>query len=191
MTQIKIFMNNYNSNPSNTVNKQMAERIAREARSLGCNQSAIDNALQSDGGRPRSVFADGVGTYNTGTKAPEGSFRNPSAALGSPNWDRSNTGFGFVSLGCGGAITLSFSGGNNMNIESIRVHEVGTAVEATRVDVNTRRGWLFVGNVGGSVDAVSLRPPQPVSTVKLTDLKENCDMPTPGADIDAVELIGR
>ena len=148
------------------------------------------SSSNASGGRPSSAFADSVLAYNTGSRSPEDRFRNAREALGSPNWDGVNFGRGFVSLGCGGALTLSFSGGRNMNVASVRIHEIGSAVEPTRIDVQTQRGWQRLGNVSGSTDTITLRSPQPLAAVRLTDLQRNCGDRTPGADIDAVELIG-
>jgi hypothetical protein len=45
---------------------------------------------------------------------------------------------------------------------------------------------------GGQVTdaAVTLNPPRPVGAVRLKDLRKSCGARTPGADIDAVEIIG-
>lgn len=147
------------------------------------------SVIVGPGGKRRSVFANQVVAYGTGHEAPEGRFRNSASALGAPNWDKKNFGTGFVSLGCGGALTLAFPSGR-LAVGRVRVHEIGSAVEPTQVEVSDGRTWSLAGNVGGSVSSVDIRPPRHVSVVRLRDLKRACGGRTPGADIDAVELIG-
>ena len=129
--------------------------------------------------------------YSTGSVAPDDKFKNPANALGAPNWDQVNFGKGFVSLGCGGKITLAFPEGRGMDVHSVKVVEIGSAVEDTRVEIQTASGWISIGKVRGRVDTQALPSPQPVLAVRLTDLESTCGKPTPGADIDAVALIGR
>jgi hypothetical protein len=78
-----------------------------------------------------------------------------------------------------------------MDVASVRVIEIGSAVEPTRVEIHTAGGWINLGDVQGSVSSLSVSSPQPVFAVRLTDLKRACGRRTPGADIDAIELIGQ
>jgi beta-lactam-binding protein with PASTA domain len=66
LTQIKMFMNNFRANPSNTFQKQMAENIANQARLAGCDQAAIAAALGSSGGIGQGGGAQRSGGQGSG-----------------------------------------------------------------------------------------------------------------------------
>ncbi len=139
----------------------------------------------------QTVFASRVINFRVGNPAPARRYAAAGRALGRPDYRRDRSEFGYVSLGCGGQLTLGFGrAGGGLAVSRIRVHEIGPAVEPTQVDVYDGRVWRLAGRVGGSVDTVSVSPPRPVYSVRLTDLRRNCGGASPGADIDAVALIG-
>src|ERR1051325_11020016 len=142
-------------------------------------------------------FADEVVSFEMGTPAPKPVIaRNPESALGPPdNNDKRHT--GFVTLGCGGVLTLRFT--DNVLVDlpgpDLWVFEVGPAVEPTEVEIS-RDGvtWIDAGKVHGGTAGIDIGPKiQPGDSftyVRLTDLKKDCGGQRPGADIDAVGAIG-
>jgi len=98
-----------------------------------------------------------------------------------------------LSLGGGGVVVLEFDvyiydGPGN----DIYVFEIGSAVEATRVEVSKDlEEWIYVGDAAGAISGVDMHGYVEESDsfryVRLTDLRTSrASSSTPGADIDAV-----
>jgi outer membrane protein OmpA-like peptidoglycan-associated protein len=142
-------------------------------------------------------FADEVVAFQMGHPEPQPpNARDPENALGVPdNNDRLHS--GFVTLGCGGALTLRFTDNALVDVDGpdLWVFEVGPAVEPTHVEIS-RDGekWIDVGKIAGGTAGIDIHkfvePADSFTYVRLTDLKKDCSGRWPGADIDAVGAIG-
>lgn len=140
-----------------------------------------------DVGMDRTFFAQQVAQYTMGYPGCVEDASDPTSALGEPG--RNGRTRSYVSLGCGGVLILDFGG--TIWAHTVRVMEVGPASEGTRVDISADGyTWYTVGDVAGGTRNVNLGSPQQVQYVRLTDLQRDCGGNTPGADIDAVALIG-
>jgi OmpA-OmpF porin, OOP family len=142
-------------------------------------------------------FADEVVRYDIGNPPPKpANARDPQKALGPPNYQAKGH-EGFVTLGCGGSLTLRFTDNALVNVDGpdLYVFEVGPSVEPTRLEIS-RDGetWIDVGKIAGGTAAVDIasavQPGDSFTYVRLTDLKKDCGGAWPGADIDAVGAIG-
>jgi len=154
-------------------------------------KSLIFDVPGAGGGEPPSPYATEVVSFRPGTPNSYGPKEN---ARYKEDWEGLVAGTsvdqqGFVSLGCGGSITLGFN--LDTMVSGVKVHEVGPLVEATLVEVRVRTEgrWMNLGEVAGSVNQKTLSPAQHVIQVRLTDQRSACNGVTQGADIDAVELI--
>ncbi|HKK07394.1 MAG TPA: OmpA family protein [Gemmatimonadota bacterium] len=141
-------------------------------------------------------FADSVVSFDTGDPPPVKNARHASEVLGAPDYVTSKD-TGYVSLGCGGSITLQFVDNALFDVKGpdLFVFEIGPAVEPT--DLAISRGgkhWTKVGKIEGGRADVDIGPEvEPGETfryVRLTDLKSDCGGDWPGADLDAVGAIG-
>ena len=117
--------------------------------------------------------------------------QDPNAALGLPDY-KSSTDGSFVSLGGSGVLVLEFEqdiiDGEG---DDVYIFEVGPSVESTQVEVSPDQStWYDLGAVKGKTAGLDLNGKIPdgstVRYVRLTDLRTDTNMPTPGADIDAV-----
>jgi len=142
-------------------------------------------------------FADVVSTYSPGPDVG-GTYADPAAALGVPNYNGST---GAASLGDGGSLTLRFTDNSlttsGDSAADLHVFEVGSAVEAFNVAISTD-GLSFVnlGNVSGQPTSLNIDGIAGVvagglySWVRLTDVAPNqSGFPFGEADIDAVGAI--
>lgn len=142
-------------------------------------------------------FADEVVSFESGKPAASNERdRNPRQALGVPDYDKSKE-TGYVTLGCGGTLTLRFVDNALVDIEGpdLYVFEIGPAVEPTNLAISEDgRNWIEVGAIEGGRAEVDIRPfvrpGQFFHFVRLTDRKSACGGSWPGADIDAVGAIG-
>jgi hypothetical protein len=165
------------------------------------------------------AFATRVLAYDPGHggfPAPEGaSFRDPDAALGTPDYAR---GEGAVALGQGGLLELEFDGcrlaPSGDDEPDLRVYEVGPLIERTMVWLrltdpaaiawgealgDDRDGWVEVGVIEGAaldVDVDERLAPLDPDEVRFDALRLVDDVAeggpsgnSPGADVDAVELL--
>ncbi|OQW60638.1 MAG: hypothetical protein A4S17_10155 [Proteobacteria bacterium HN_bin10] len=137
-------------------------------------------------------FADEVVDYNSGRRAPSEARRNPSVAIGEPHRAR-----GYVSLGCGGSLTLRFIDNALIDVPGpdLYVYEVGRRIEGTRLEISSDNShWIQVGEIGGGTAEVDIAGSetagQAFSYVRLFDLETSCSGGSPGADINAVGAIG-
>src|SRR5437763_3428305 len=142
-------------------------------------------------------FADEVVAFNMGHPEPQpANARDPHNALGIPdNNDKLRS--GFVTLGCGGSLTLRFTDNALVDVDGpdLWVFEVGPAVEPAGVEISRDgRKWIDVGKVAGGTAGIDIhdfvQPADSFTYVRLTDLKHDCGGKWPGADIDAVGAIG-
>ncbi len=143
-------------------------------------------------------FADEVVNFQSGTpQAKAKKDRDPEKALGIPNYDPNEDG-NFVTLGCGGILTLRFTDNVITDIPGpdLYVFEIGPAVEPTRLSIS-RDGqhWLSVGKISGGRAEVDIskvaKEGEFFYFVRLEDLKSACgNSQWPGADIAAVGAIG-
>lgn len=145
-----------------------------------------------------AAFADRVVMFGEGS--PVSKFdvnREPSEALGAPDWDEEAK-TGYVTLGCGGALTLAFDDVllREQPGPDLHVFEVGDDVEAVLVEISTDgTQWTRVTVIEGQPASVDISqvatPGARYGFVRLTDQKDACSSRWPGADIDAVAVIGR
>ena len=156
-------------------------------------------------------FADAVVDYSpvlVGSN-PSAPHRNPSAALGLPDYaDATGTlacadppTCTFVSLGDGGSLTLRFDDnlltGSGDATPDLWIFEVGADIEDTFVEISSDGSiWHSVGKVFGTtagvdIDAFSFGPSDYFSYVRLTDDANEGEQSGifVGADIDAVGAI--
>ncbi|MFH1314524.1 MAG: PEP-CTERM sorting domain-containing protein [Candidatus Eisenbacteria bacterium] len=134
---------------------------------------------------------------------PEAPYRDPSRALGVPDWDGHDicTSCTFVSLGYGGSITLGFSvafSGGGSTDGDILVYEVGPSSENTVVEVSADAvTWYVVGTATGdwysavNIDDNGFGPDAQLWYVRLTDVAGQGQQSGPnlGADIDGVGVV--
>jgi outer membrane protein OmpA-like peptidoglycan-associated protein len=140
-------------------------------------------------------FADEVVAYEAGSPKPVHSARDSSRALGPPTYNDLDT--GFVTLGCGGVLTLKFTDNSLVDIHGpdLFVFEVGKYIEKTNLKISRDgKTWIDAGEISGGTAQVDIRgackPGEAFSYVRLTDLRGECSGQWPGADIDAVAAIG-
>ena len=116
---------------------------------------------------------------------------DPNEVLGEPNWISLGTcrSTGALTLGCGGNITLGFDNTLSESLE-ITVFEIGAMVDGYTVLVSSD-GINFndVGTSTGGDSTFSLVSGQTINFVRIVD-GEECAGANPGADIDAVAIIG-
>ncbi len=142
-------------------------------------------------------FADEVVSYVVGNPAPVyEKDRDSQKILSIPDYNEKED-VNFLTLGCGGTITLRFVDNALVDIDGydLYVFEIGPAVEATELEISEDgKNWIKVGKIKGGMASVDIKPfvkrGQIFQYVRLTDLKEDCGSKWPGADIDAVGAIG-
>ncbi len=141
-------------------------------------------------------FADEVVEFKLGHPRPQSKFRDSSQALHEPNYTSIKSPE-FVSLGCGGQLTLKFVDNGFMNLpgDDLYIFEVGPAKEPARIEVSTNgEDWIYAGDIGGGKSSIDLSEENIDKHiifyyVRITDLKSVCNSITAGADIDAVAAI--
>ncbi len=140
-------------------------------------------------------FADEVVNFKAGNPKATPTACDPLLSIGIPDYAGSSS--NFLSLGCGGSLTLLFTDNAIVNIAGpdLFVFEVGKYVEATKLEISKDGvNWINVGKISGGVSMVdfgdSVKPGKVFHYVRLTDLKADCKGDWPGADIDAVAAIG-
>jgi OOP family OmpA-OmpF porin len=141
-------------------------------------------------------FADEVISFEKGNPAAGEADSQPEEALGVPDYDRT-TEDNYLSLGCGGVLTLKFTDNVLIDIEGpdLYVFEIGPAIEPTNLAISKEgKDWVEIGEISGGRADIDISPfVKPGDTfhfVRLTDLKTECGSAWPGADIDAVGAIG-
>lgn len=141
-------------------------------------------------------FADKVVHYDTGSKDPIKVARDPSEALGVPDYDQEKD-RNFVSLGCTGELMLQFTDNQLVDIPGpdLYVFEIGPDVEPTGLAISKNgKDWVRIGRISGGKAEVDIAPyvssDDAFRFVRLVDLGQKCGGRWPGADIDAVGAIG-
>ncbi|MFQ5626910.1 MAG: OmpA family protein, partial [Methyloligellaceae bacterium] len=121
---------------------------------------------------------------------------SPKEALGIPNYNTA-TDRGYITLGCGGKLTLQLIDNALVDVPGpdLYVFEIGNALEPTRLEISADgKKWTNVGRIAGGRADVDIakwaKGGKSFRYVRLTDLRQDCDSKTPGADIDAVGAIG-
>lgn len=141
-------------------------------------------------------FADEIVSFNIGNPKPLAKYQDSSQALHEPNYINIKNP-NFVSLGCGGQITLRFTDNGFMNLpgDDLYIFEVGPAKEPASIEISSNgKDWTYAGKTKGGKSSVDLSL-QDIATdivfyyVRITDLKSVCNSATAGADIDAVGAI--
>lgn len=145
-------------------------------------------------------FADTVISFKPGNPSAKHPYNDPKKSLGEPDFNTYRTNNPkYVSIGCGGSLTLKFTNGFiDIHGPDLVFFEIGPSVEPFRLEISTdAEKWYKLGNVSGGTSKVDIgkfirptKPPRIYHYVRLTDLKHFCDGPTPGSDIDAVGTIG-
>jgi OmpA-OmpF porin, OOP family len=141
-------------------------------------------------------FADRVVNFQVGDPAASDEFSDPEEALGEPNYTHYRVPR-YVSLGCGGQITLEFvdNGFVDMDGPDIYVWEVGPSEESFQFEISKDgKTWLDLGIIPGGKSFIDIAPVvhdirDIFYFVRITDQREICSGDTPGADIDAVGTI--
>lgn len=141
-------------------------------------------------------FADKVFTSKIGSpEAPE-EFSDPEEALGEPDYVHYKVPR-YISLGCGGQITLEFTDNGFVDMEGpdLYVWEVGPSEESFQFEISKDgKKWIDLGIVEGGKSYIDIssvvRDVRDVFYfVRITDIQSICSGNSPGADIDAVGTI--
>ncbi len=143
-------------------------------------------------------FAIEVMQFDPGDPAPpaDEAWSNPEFVLGSPDYSKANE-TGYLSMGCGGVITLRFQEDVIKSIKGpdLYIFEIGGASEPVRVEVSEDRElWIDIGDTSDefAVDFGDIVPDGArLKYVRLTDMCRNDSQPWPGADLDAVAASGK
>jgi len=134
---------------------------------------------------------------------PTAPYRDPSNALGAPDYDGQGhcTDCTFVSLGRGGSLTVTFSvpfSGGGTTSGDILVYEIGPSVEHTYVQVSVDGiSWHSVGTATAdsyssiNIDDNGFGPDARLYFVRLIDIADQGQQTGTnlGADIDAVGVV--
>jgi OmpA-OmpF porin, OOP family len=142
-------------------------------------------------------FADEVISFTPGTPPAKGEkYNKADNALGAPNFD-SKTDDGYVTLGCGGSITLHFVDNAVVDVkgDDLFLFEIPTDLEPTDVELSRDgKAWIAVGTFGGGTASIDIakhvKPGDVFGFLRLRDKKSTCYGKWPGADVDAVGAIG-
>lgn len=147
-------------------------------------------------------FADEVVSFEPGDPAGPAASDDPRTIIGPPDYDIAHQSDldieqEFVTLGCGGTITVGFTDNALVDVEGpdLYVFEIGGDVEGTRLWISQAgEEWIDIGAIAGATATVDIAgkaaPGTEYALVRLTDLERACRGNWPGADIDAVGAIG-
>lgn len=140
-------------------------------------------------------FADEIVSFEPGEPRAAEANSRPQTALGIPDYDETDD--TYVTLGCGGTLTLRFADNALVDVPGpdLYVFEIGPAVEAMDLAISADGNeWIEVGEISGGRADVDIAPHIGAGGVfhfvRLTDLKADCRPNWPGADVDAVGAIG-
>jgi len=141
-------------------------------------------------------FADKLLDFKVGNPAPIKKYRDSLQCLHEPNYKyyRDPT---FMSLGCGGVLTVAFTDNGFMNLKGndLYIFEVGPSREAAKIEISENGiDWLYAGKIAGGKSAIELSDQKISSEIvfyylRIIDLKELCKSMSAGADIDAIAAI--
>lgn len=141
-------------------------------------------------------FADKLVEYKVGNPAPAKKNRDSTQCLHEPNYVDYSTP-NFISLGCGGSLTLEFTNNGFMNLKGndLYIFEVAPSRESMRIEISTNGiDWIYASTISGGTSSIDLSDFN-IDTetvfyfVRITDLKDTCNGKSSGADIDAVGAI--
>lgn len=141
-------------------------------------------------------FADTIVEFNIGQSLPIEKYRDSSQCLHEPNYKNYQTP-NFVSLGCGGSLTVKFTDNGFMNLpgDDLYIFEVGPSKETATIEISQDgQDFIFAGKISGGKSSLELSDVGIDSEtvfyyVRITDLKEVCRSISAGADIDAIGAI--
>lgn len=141
-------------------------------------------------------FADKLIEYKVGTPAPIQKYRDSIQCLHEPNYRNYQTP-NFLSLGCGGSLTVEFTDNGFMNLpgDDLYLFEVGPSKEPAKVEISQNgTDWVYAGKIAGgksSIDltAAGIDDETVFYFLRITDLKDLCKSKSAGADIDAIGAI--
>ncbi|MBT0608997.1 OmpA family protein [Aequorivita echinoideorum] len=141
-------------------------------------------------------FADRLVEFNVGSPAPIQKYRDSLQCLEEPNYRNYQTP-NFVSLGCGGSLTVEFTDNGFMNLpgDDLYIFKVGPSLEPAKIEISQNgKDWIYAGKIAGGKSSIELSDAKiDTETVyyylKITDLKDLCRSKSAGADIDAIGAI--
>lgn len=141
-------------------------------------------------------FADKLVDFKVGTPPPIQKYRDSTQCLHEPDYKNYQTA-NFLSLGCGGVLTVEFTDNGFMNLpgDDLYIFEVGPSREAAKIEISENGiDWIYAGKIAGGKSAIDLSDENiDKKTVfyflRIIDLKELCRSITAGADIDAIGAI--
>ncbi len=141
-------------------------------------------------------FADKLIEYKVGSPPPIQKYRDSVQCLHEPNYKNYQTP-NFLSLGCGGSLTVEFTDNGFMNLpgDDLYLFEVGPSKEPAKVEISQNGSdWIYAGKIAGGKSSIDLsKADVDGETVfyflRITDLKDLCKSKSAGADIDAIGAI--
>lgn len=141
-------------------------------------------------------FADKLIEYKVGSPPPIQKYRDSVQCLHEPNYKNYQTP-NFLSLGCGGSLTVEFTDNGFMNLpgDDLYLFEVGPSKEPAKVEISQNGSdWIYAGKIAGGKSSIDLsKAGIDGETVfyflRITDLKDLCKSKSAGADIDAIGAI--
>lgn len=141
-------------------------------------------------------FADKLVEFKVGSPVPVKKYRDSLQCLHEPNYRNYQTP-NFLSLGCGGTLTVEFTDNGFMNLpgEDLYLFEVGPSQEAAKIEISQNGiDWIYAGKIAGGKSSLDLSNAGiDTETVfyflRITDLKQLCKSKSAGADIDAIGAI--
>ncbi|WP_347374976.1 OmpA family protein [Aequorivita sp. Q41] len=141
-------------------------------------------------------FADKLIDFKIGSPVPIQKYRDSTQCLHEPNYKNYQTP-NFISLGCGGSLTVEFTDNGFMNLpgDDLYLFEVGPSKESAKVEISENGiDWLYAGKIAGGKSSIDLNLANiDTETVfyflRITDLKNLCKSKSAGADIDAIGAI--
>ncbi len=141
-------------------------------------------------------FADTLIDFKIGSPVPIKKYRDSTQCLHEPNYRNYQTP-NFISLGCGGSLTVEFTDNGFMNLpgDDLYIFEVGPSKESAKVEISENGiDWIYAGKIAGGKSSIDLNQ-EGIDTetvfyfLRLTDLKNLCRSKSAGADIDAIGAI--
>ena len=96
-------------------------------------------------------FADKLIEYKVGAPAPIQKYRDSIQCLHEPNYKNYQTP-NFISLGCGGSLTVEFTDNGFMNLpgDDLYLFEVGPSKEPAKVEISQNGDdWIYAGKIAG------------------------------------------
>ncbi|WGF92628.1 OmpA family protein [Aequorivita marisscotiae] len=141
-------------------------------------------------------FADKLVQFKVGNPPPIKKYRDSTQCLHEPNYRNYQTP-NFISLGCGGTLTVAFTDNGFMNLpgDDLYIFEVGPSREAAKIEISQNgKEWVYAGKIAGGKSSIELSDAGIDNEtvfyfLRITDLKELCRSISAGADIDAIGAI--